>query len=66
VIETKMAWANDRKLIFAFSQEAYPVRLRQVHVINVNPLVDVIFNFIKPLLKEKIKNRVSASNIQGQ
>ncbi|CAB3360784.1 Hypothetical predicted protein [Cloeon dipterum] len=39
-------------------QEAYPVRLRQVHVININPLVDVIFNFVKPLLKEKIKNRI--------
>jgi hypothetical protein len=41
------------------SQEAYPVKLKEVHVINVSPLVDTVLNFVKPFLKEKIRNRVS-------
>ncbi|XP_043267849.1 alpha-tocopherol transfer protein-like isoform X2 [Venturia canescens] len=39
-------------------QEAYPVKLKEVHVINVSPLVDSIINFVKPFLKEKIRNRI--------
>lgn len=39
-------------------QEAYPVKLKEVHVINVSPLVDTIVNFVKPFLKEKIRNRI--------
>ncbi|CAF4916291.1 unnamed protein product [Pieris macdunnoughi] len=39
-------------------QEAYPVKLKQVHIINVSPLVDKIVNFVKPFLKEKIRERI--------
>jgi len=39
-------------------QEAYPVKLKEVHVINVSPLVDTIINFVKPFLKDKIRNRI--------
>lgn len=39
-------------------QEAYPVKLKEVHVVNVSPLVDTIVNFAKPFLKEKIRNRI--------
>ncbi|XP_043485337.1 alpha-tocopherol transfer protein-like [Leptopilina heterotoma] len=39
-------------------QEAYPVKLKEIHVINVSPLVDSIINFVKPFLKEKIRNRI--------
>lgn len=39
-------------------EEAYPVKLKEVHVVNAHPLVDIIYTWIKPLLKEKIKNRV--------
>ncbi|KAK5637981.1 hypothetical protein RI129_012276 [Pyrocoelia pectoralis] len=39
-------------------EEAYPVKLKEVHVVNAHPLVDTIFNWVKPLLKEKIRNRV--------
>lgn len=46
-----------------FLQEAYPVKLKQVHVINISPLVDKIVNFVKPFLKEKIRDRVMASLI---
>ncbi|XP_034183449.1 alpha-tocopherol transfer protein-like [Osmia lignaria lignaria] len=39
-------------------QEAYPVKLKEVHVVNVSPVVDSIVNFVKPFLKEKIRNRI--------
>nr|XP_012146517.1 PREDICTED: uncharacterized protein LOC100877368 isoform X2 [Megachile rotundata] len=39
-------------------QEAYPVKLKEVHVVNVSSVVDSIVNFVKPFLKEKIRNRI--------
>ncbi|XP_032691515.1 alpha-tocopherol transfer protein-like isoform X1 [Odontomachus brunneus] len=39
-------------------QEAYPAKLKQVHVVNVSPFVDTILNFVKPFLKEKVRERI--------
>lgn len=39
-------------------QEAYPVKLKEVHVINASSLVDTIIQWVKPFLKEKIRNRI--------
>ncbi|XP_041971721.1 alpha-tocopherol transfer protein-like isoform X2 [Aricia agestis] len=39
-------------------QEAYPVKLKQIHIINVSPLIDKIVQFVKPFLKEKIRERI--------
>lgn len=44
------------------SQEAYPVKVKEVHVINVSPLVDTIINFVKPILKEKLRERVRSQS----
>lgn len=46
------------KKFLVCSMEAYPVKLKEVHVINISPLVDTILNFVKPFLKEKIRNRI--------
>ncbi|XP_028043335.1 alpha-tocopherol transfer protein-like [Bombyx mandarina] len=46
------------KKFFICIQEAYPVKLKEIHVINASPLVDVVFNIVKPFLKEKMKKRV--------
>ncbi|KAM7361785.1 alpha-tocopherol transfer protein-like [Cochliomyia hominivorax] len=43
-------------------QEAYPVKVKEVHVINISPLVDTIFKFVKPFVKEKIINRITFHN----
>ena len=32
--------------------------MKEVHIVNVSPLVDTIYNFVKPFLKEKIRNRI--------
>lgn len=34
------------------------MKLKEVHVVNVSPLVDTIVNFVKPFIKEKIRNRI--------
>lgn len=39
-------------------QEAYPVKLKEVHVVNASPIVDTIIQWVKPFLKEKIRNRI--------
>ncbi|CAD7092712.1 unnamed protein product [Hermetia illucens] len=47
-------------------QEAYPVKVKEVHVINVNPVVDTIMNFVKPFVKEKIRSRIHFhSNVES-
>ncbi|OWR54933.1 Alpha-tocopherol transfer protein [Danaus plexippus plexippus] len=40
------------------ASEAYPIKLKQVHVINISPIVEKIINFVMPFLKEKIRQRV--------
>ncbi|XP_017785207.1 PREDICTED: alpha-tocopherol transfer protein-like [Nicrophorus vespilloides] len=37
--------------------EAYPNRLRQIHVINAHPIIDKVVSIIKTLIKEKIRQR---------
>ncbi|KAG6449790.1 hypothetical protein O3G_MSEX006247 [Manduca sexta] len=39
-------------------QEAYPVKLKEVHIINASAIVDAAYNIVKPFLKEKMKNRI--------
>ncbi|XKL64437.1 hypothetical protein PGB90_004523 [Kerria lacca] len=46
------------KKFFICVQEAYPVKVKEVHVIYVSPLVDTIINFVKPILKEKLRERI--------
>ncbi|KPJ11638.1 Alpha-tocopherol transfer protein-like [Papilio machaon] len=45
--------------------EAYPVKLKEVHVVNASPIVDKLVTIIKPFLKEKIKNRVNIYNTKN-
>ncbi|XP_022907056.1 alpha-tocopherol transfer protein-like [Onthophagus taurus] len=46
------------KKFLVIVQEAYPVKLKEVHVVNVSPLVNTIIEWVKPFLKEKIRNRI--------
>lgn len=34
------------------------MKLKEVHIINISPLVDTIVNFARPFLKEKIRQRI--------
>ncbi|KYN13837.1 PREDICTED: alpha-tocopherol transfer protein-like [Trachymyrmex cornetzi] len=42
------------KKFFYYLQEGLPVRLKGFHLINVTPVVDIIFNMIKPFMKKQL------------
>ncbi|KAK8726798.1 hypothetical protein OTU49_010060 [Cherax quadricarinatus] len=46
-----------RKVLLTW-QEGYPLRPKSVHYINTPQAFDTLFNLFKPLMKEKMKNRV--------
>lgn len=39
------------RLCLKYTQEAHPVRVRQIHIINCNPIVDKIIYLIKPFVR---------------
>ncbi|KAG5336585.1 TTPAL protein, partial [Acromyrmex charruanus] len=42
------------KKFFYYLQDGLPVRLKAFHVINVSPVVDIIFNMSKPFIKKQL------------
>ncbi|CAB3245876.1 unnamed protein product [Arctia plantaginis] len=46
------------KKFFICAQEAYPVKLKELHVINTSALIDTAYGIVKPFLKEKMKKRI--------
>ncbi|KAF9812566.1 hypothetical protein SFRURICE_014425 [Spodoptera frugiperda] len=53
----KLSAATIKKFMICV-QEAYPIKLKEVHIINTSPLVERFVNFVKPFLKEKIRKRI--------
>ncbi|XP_054276866.1 alpha-tocopherol transfer protein-like [Macrosteles quadrilineatus] len=37
-----------------YSQEAHPVKLRQIHIINAVPILDKVLSFIRPFMKSEV------------
>jgi CRAL/TRIO domain len=54
---TKIVFSTMR-LFLRYSQEAHPVTVRQVHIVNCNSLVNRIMMIIKPFLKVEVANRI--------
>lgn len=46
------------KKFFVCVQEAYPVNIKEVHVVNPTSLIDFIIKWVSPFLKEKIRKRI--------
>ncbi|EZA49211.1 Alpha-tocopherol transfer protein-like protein [Ooceraea biroi] len=42
------------KKFFSYVQLAFPVRLKAIHVINISPVVEIIYNMVKPFLQEEL------------
>ncbi|XP_044260218.1 alpha-tocopherol transfer protein-like isoform X2 [Tribolium madens] len=42
--------------VFICIQEAYPVVIKQVHIVNANSFIDFAINTIKPFLNETLRN----------
>lgn len=45
------------KLYFKYVQEAHPVRVQQIHVVNCTSMINRIMSLIKPLLKPEVAAR---------
>ncbi|XP_072938076.1 alpha-tocopherol transfer protein-like [Epargyreus clarus] len=41
-----------------YQQEALPIRLKQVHVVNAPPFIDKLFGLMKPMLKKEVTELV--------
>lgn len=54
---TKIVFSTMR-LFLKYSQEAHPVTVRQVHIVNCNSLVNRILQLIKPFLKTEVAERI--------
>lgn len=46
------------KKFFICVQEAYPVKMKEAHIINASPVVEAFVNFVKPFLSEKLRKRI--------
>ncbi|KAK9745837.1 CRAL/TRIO domain [Popillia japonica] len=42
----------------AYTQEAHPVRLREIHIVNVPPFLDKCLMLVKPLLKSEVSKLI--------
>ncbi|CAO1410375.1 unnamed protein product [Diamesa serratosioi] len=38
-----------------FTQEAFPVRLKQIHLINVSPMTSKVLTIVRPFMKNEVK-----------
>ncbi|KAG5680463.1 hypothetical protein PVAND_009971 [Polypedilum vanderplanki] len=42
-----------------FTQEGFPVRLKEIHLINVSPVLSKLLTIIKPFMKTRVKNMLN-------
>lgn len=47
----------------SFLQDAYPQRLKQIHLFNVPNYIDKLLTLFRSLMKEKMRNRVSVCDL---
>lgn len=49
------------KRLLTFIQDAMPIRLKQVHIVNQPFIFNMVWTLFKPFVKEKLSKRVSLS-----
>jgi hypothetical protein len=42
-----------------FTQEAFPVRLQEIHLINVSPILSKLLTLLRPFMKASVKNMLN-------
>ncbi|KAL5241385.1 hypothetical protein ACI65C_008795 [Semiaphis heraclei] len=47
---------NTMKKMLGFVQEALPVRLKEVHVLNAGTIISMLFNIIRPFMRSTLMN----------
>lgn len=48
------------KRIVDWLQDAMPLRIKNIHIVNQPYIFNMVFALFKPFLREKLKNRVSS------
>ena len=51
------------RVYMKYTQEAHPVRLRQIHIINCVSYVDRVLSLVKPFMKNEVLKLVSCENL---
>lgn len=46
------------KKCMLYVQDAMPIRLKGIHIINTTPVMEIVYNMIKPFIKEELKKLV--------
>lgn len=41
-----------------YQEDAMPIRLKQIHIINAPPFIDKLFSIMKPFLKQEVTNMI--------
>lgn len=47
------------KRLLLFIQDAMPLRMKQIHMINQPMIFNLVWQLFKPFIREKLKSRVS-------
>jgi len=55
VMQLSLEYVKD---VVAMVQNSFPIRFREIHIVNESYLFDVVFALVKPLLTEKIRERI--------
>jgi hypothetical protein len=42
-----------------FTQEGFPVRLKEIHLINVSPVLSKLLTILRPFMKTRVKNMLN-------
>lgn len=42
-----------------FTQEAFPVRIREIHLINVSPVLSKVLTLLKPFMKSSVREMLN-------
>lgn len=53
------------RIYMKFLQEAYPSRLKAMHVINCPSFLDRLVSMMSPFLREEVRNMVRVTSFQG-
>lgn len=51
--------------VVSLVQNSFPIRFREIHIINESYMFDIIYALVKPFLSDKIKNRIRFHGVSG-
>lgn len=53
-----------KSVMFKFLQQSFPMRHKEIHVLNIPQVFKYVYDFCLGLVSNKIKKRVLVSNVE--